>query len=101
MRIDPGSNRRPGPGDESNSLPLDWLISPGRVFSHPRDLLENQTLGASEKRAILASWASDLRAVESEPLLRQVETGAVVPLSDILDALRLLDAGVGPSPGEA
>jgi hypothetical protein len=49
-------------------------------------------LDTSAKRAILASWASDACAVENLPNWRKLpETGALVPLDDILDALRGLD----------
>jgi hypothetical protein len=51
-------------------------------------------LDTSGKRAILASWASDACAVENLPNWRKLpETGALVPLDDILDALRALDGG--------
>jgi hypothetical protein len=49
-------------------------------------------LNASEKRALLASWASDACAVENLPNWRTLPgTGALVALDDILDALRALD----------
>ena len=49
-------------------------------------------LDTSARRAILASWASDACAVENLPNWRKLpETGALVPLDDILDALRGLD----------
>jgi hypothetical protein len=49
-------------------------------------------LDTSAKRAILASWASDACAVENLPNWRKLpETGALVPLDGILDALRALD----------
>jgi hypothetical protein len=51
-------------------------------------------LDTSAKRAILASWASDACAVENLPNWRKLpETRALVPLDDILDALRALDGG--------
>lgn len=84
-----------GNGAEIN---IEWLASPAKVFSHPREVLEHPALEPSEKRAILASWASDVRAVENEPALRQVECGAIVPLADILAALRALDSADSPSP---
>lgn len=77
-----------GSGAEMN---IEWLASPASVFSHPREVLDHTGLEPSEKRAILASWASDVRAVENEPALRQVECGAIVPLAEILAALRKLD----------
>jgi hypothetical protein len=63
-------------------------------FRDPQRVLAHPGLGASEKRAILASWASDACAVENLPNWRKLpETGALVPLDDILDALRALDGG--------
>jgi len=58
----------------------------------PQDVLADRGLTDSEKRALLASWASDACAVESLPNWRKLpETGALVPLDDILDALQALD----------
>ena len=47
-----------------------------------------------EKRAILASWASDACAIESVPALRRAPThgGKPVAFDDVMDALRALDA---------
>lgn len=39
---------------------IDVILHPGKHFSHPRDVLADRTLSRSEKRAILASWASDV-----------------------------------------
>ncbi|MBM1174387.1 hypothetical protein [Microvirga arabica] len=59
----------------------------------PFGLVAHPVLDPSAKRAILASWASDACAVESLPNWRKLpETGALVPLDDILDALRALDS---------
>ncbi len=63
-------------------------------FSAPQEILAHPALDTSDKRAILASWASDACAVENLPNWRKLpETGALVPLDDILDALRALDGG--------
>ena len=60
----------------------------------PLDVVAHSVLDTSAKRAILASWASDACAVENLPNWRKLpETGALVPLDDILDALRALDGG--------
>ena len=46
----------------------------------------------NEKRAILASWASDACAVEAAPAVRLVPgAGRTVQFDDIIDALRTLD----------
>ncbi len=60
----------------------------------PQKVLADRALTDSEKRALLASWASDACAVESLPNWRKLPgTGTLVPLDDILDALRALDGG--------
>ena len=63
-------------------------------FRHPFDIARHPTLEPEVKRTILASWASDANAVESEPALRR-PTGLSQPVSvdDVLDALRYLDKG--------
>jgi hypothetical protein len=61
-------------------------------FSDPQEVLAHPALGINDKRAILASWASDACAVENLPNWRRLpETGALVALDDILDALQVLD----------
>ncbi len=57
----------------------------------PGDLLREPTLTTAEKREILASWASDARAVPNAPSLRQLETGEIINVDDVLKALRTLD----------
>jgi hypothetical protein len=48
-------------------------------------------LSLNEKRAILASWASDACAIEAAPALRKTPTGRIVPFDEIMDAMRALD----------
>ena len=55
--------------DEGNVYDLNAILHPGSVFDHPRDVLADTTLSRAEKRAILASWASDAAAVTSCPSL--------------------------------
>jgi hypothetical protein len=63
-------------------------------FSDPQEVLAYPALDISVKRAILASWASDACAVENLPNWRKLpEADVLVPLDDILDALRALDGG--------
>ena len=76
----------------SAQLPLDWLVTPAAAFNHPDEVLSHPGLTVAEKRAILASWASDAHAVDAMPWLRQLECGARISLSDVLSALRSLDA---------
>lgn len=44
---------------DENVYDLNAILHPGTVFKHPRDVLADATLSRAEKRAILASWASD------------------------------------------
>ena len=72
-------------------LDLDALLHPARAFAHPMDVVRDTDLTLNEKRAILASWASDACAVEAAPELRFTTTGGLVRWDDIMDALRTLD----------
>ena len=73
------------------ALNLDTLLHPSQLFEHPSDVLDDPDLSLNEKRAILASWASDACAVESTPALRNNPSGHVLSFDDIMDALRALD----------
>jgi hypothetical protein len=68
-------------------------------LADPDQVLRAPALSLSEKRAILASWASDAYAVESKPWLRQIP-GRTEPiaLAKILEALRRLDDEPEPPP---
>jgi hypothetical protein len=81
---------------QGDNLFIDRLLNPSRYFGRPEDILRDGTLDLQEKRAILASWASDACAVESMPALRQ-PPGISQPVSfdAIMDALRHLDAAGG------
>ena len=81
-----------------NVFDFNALLHPGTVFHHPRDVLADPALSISEKRAILASWASDASAIASCPALRAPD-GLKTPvhIDDILEALCALDGG---GPGE-
>jgi hypothetical protein len=70
---------------------LDALLHPARAFAHPMDVVRDTDLTLNEKRAILASWASDACAVEAAPELRITSEGGFVRWDDIMDALRTLD----------
>ena len=72
----------PSIAPRSDDPALDRLLSPGRHFNHPDDVLRDGTLELNEKRAILSSWASDACAVESIPALRQ-PPGACRPASEV------------------
>jgi hypothetical protein len=69
------------------------LVRPAEVFSHPREVARNPHLSLDEKRAILASWASDACAIEAAPALRLIPGGREpVLFDDVMEALRGLDA---------
>ena len=82
----------PSLAPRSDDLALDRLLSPGRHYKHPDDVLRDSALDIGEKRAILSSWASDACAVESMPALRQPPgTRQPIPFDSVMDALRQLD----------
>ena len=80
---------------ETTKVNLDELLHPARAFSHPSEVATDPDLTLNEKRAILASWASDICALEACPELRELPSGARVPFDDIMDALRALDRDPG------
>jgi hypothetical protein len=85
---------------DDNVYDLNPILHPGTVFDHPRDVLADATLSRAEKRAILASWASDAAAINSCPALREVPgTGKIVSIDDILEALSSLDHHPRHPPG--
>ena len=77
---------------ETTDPSLDRLLFPARHLNHPNEVVLDRTLDILEKRAILASWASDACAVESMPALRK-PSGASNPVTfdAVMDALRRLD----------
>src|ERR1700716_4038556 len=79
--------------NNQDSLELNALLPPAQAFSDPSDVVNDPDLTLNEKRAILASWASDACAVESVPALRRAPTKARRPVAfdDVMDALRALD----------
>ncbi len=78
---------------------LNAILHPGSVFDHPRDVLADTSLSHAEKRAILASWASDAAAVNSNPALRALPGKTPVSIDDILEALSSLDHFPRTPPG--
>lgn len=71
---------------------LERWLRPAVGFSHPCDVLKDPLLDREEKRAILASWASDASAVEDRPHLRWLfGTEEPVALDDVLECLARLD----------
>jgi hypothetical protein len=77
--------------DDDDRFDLQALLHPAGAFAHPSDVVNDPDLTVNEKRAILASWASDACAVESAPELRAGPDGHSVRFDDVMDALRILD----------
>jgi hypothetical protein len=91
---------RPTTAKHDNVFDLEALLHPGTMFGHPREVVSHPDLDLAEKRAILASWASDASAIASCPALR-APTGlkAPVTIDEILEALCALDGGPRHPPG--
>lgn len=88
--------RRNGDATEQRSVPnhyvrTDKLSGLTVTFTHPDDVLHSRDLSIDDKRALLASWASDAHAVPNLPAMRQLDSGAVVSIDVVLAALRALD----------
>jgi hypothetical protein len=83
-----------------NVFDFNALLHPGTVFEHPNEVVRHPGLSTAEKRAILASWASDASAIASCPSLR-APAGLKKPVTidEILEALCDLDGGPRPPPG--
>jgi hypothetical protein len=79
------------PRRDEDGSDFDTLLHPAQAFNHPSDVVNDPDLTLSEKRAILASWASDTCAVEGAPALRRPPGSAPVRFDDVMDALRELD----------
>jgi hypothetical protein len=77
--------------DHDDRFDLTVLLHPAGAFAHPSDVVKDCDLTLSEKRAILAAWASDACAVEANPALRRASRSTRVPFDAIMDALRALD----------
>jgi len=68
------------------------LLHPAQAFDHPSHVVNDPDLTLNEKRAILASWASDACAVDSAPALRHAGPGRPpVGFDEVMEALRSLD----------
>lgn len=88
IRFEPTDQNHEGEG----AFDLRALLHPANAFAHPSDVVRDADLTINEKRAILASWASDACAVPSAPTLRVLSPAArPVTFDEIMDALRVLD----------
>lgn len=81
---------------DEDDIDFDSLLRPALAFAHPQDVVEDPDLTRDEKRAILASWASDACAVEAKPSLRKPRGGHTNLWDDIMEALQSLDEPVLP-----
>jgi len=89
----------PMPTGGDGGRDLDALLHPAQAFEHPVKVVDDPDLTLAEKRAILASWASDACAVEATPPLRQPPgSPRKVEFDDVIDALRALDRRTGERP---
>ena len=70
---------------------LDRLLRPAGAFRTPMEVVEDPDMTVQEKRAILASWASDACAVEAAPELRSPPSAPIIRFDDIIMALKRLD----------
>ena len=77
---------------------LDALLHPAGAFRTPMEVVNDPDMTVQEKRAILASWASDACAVESAPELRSPPSMPLVRYDDIIDALKRLDGPIAEAP---
>lgn len=77
---------------------LDHLLHPAGAFRTPMEVVNDPDMTVQEKRAILASWASDACAVEAAPDLRRPPSTPIVRFDDVMDALKRLDGEVAGKP---
>jgi hypothetical protein len=86
------------PDDSSRNddrFDIDTLLHPANAFAHPMDVVNDADLTLNEKRALLASWASDACAIEAAPALRGPPGRLPVRFDDVMDALKELDRIAG------
>ena len=77
---------------------LDRLLHPAGAFRTPMEVVNDPDMTTQEKRAILASWASDACAVEAAPELRHPTGIPPVRFDEIMDALKRLDGDATSKP---
>ena len=77
---------------------LDRLLHPAGAFRTPMEVVDDPDMTVQEKRAILASWASDACAVEAAPELRSPPSAPVIRFDDIMMALKRLDGEAADKP---
>jgi hypothetical protein len=85
------SRKRKTSKRSNDGLDIGRMLQPANAFADPMAVVDDQDLTLTEKRAILSSWASDARSVES--VLNRAE--GVVRLDDVMAALKELDRRYG------
>ena len=73
------------------NLDTAFKATTGRKPIAPLEIVRDPHVSTETKRGLLASWASDARAVPNCPALRRLDDGNLVLIDDVLDALKLLD----------
>ena len=76
-----GIRKSPTPGSRG----FDQLLHPANAFAGPMAVVDDQDLTLTEKRALLASWATEARTAGAAPIL----------LDDVMGALKELDRRSG------
>ncbi len=72
------------------------ILVQGMELRRPADVLNANSLSPDDKRAVLAAWASDLYAVDSQPALQLVPgTPEPVSIDEVQSALKELDRRYG------
>jgi hypothetical protein len=83
-----------------NVIDLNGILHPGIAYDHPRDVVADPAISIDQKRAILASWASDAAAVPSNPALRELPGRyRRVTIDEVLEALAELVSAPNEPPG--
>lgn len=85
------TSKRGSNGPDVGGVDIGRMLQPGNAFANPMAVVDDQDLTLTEKRAILSSWASDARSVES--VLNR--TQGAIRLEDVMDALKELDDRYG------
>jgi hypothetical protein len=80
----------------TESNPKSPSLSAGgeRGYNASASNLHCEDMTIDEKQGLLASWASDARAVPNHPALRRLDDGRGVEIDDILDELKRVDGSL-------
>jgi hypothetical protein len=84
--------------DNRKEFDLNNFLHPARAFRIPMEVVADPDLTIQEKRAILASWASDACAIDAAPEMRRPPAAPLVRFDDVMDALKQLDGEAADQP---